>query len=106
MNLKAGERIAWPVANFSTTQNHLLGAMQGMPFIRIKANLVIPGLPLENLQNLKLELIATQKNDLIKPINATPVEGTEWLNNEILKRLNRAKSTPTSYSIDDLCELL
>ncbi|QNI86496.1 ABC transporter family protein [Synechococcus sp. PROS-7-1] len=106
MNLNPGERIAWPVANFSTTQDHLLGAMQGVPFIRIKPNLVIPGLPLKSLQNLKLELIATQENNLIQPINSTALEGTEWLNSEILRRLNRTKNIPTSSSIDDLCELL
>ena len=65
MKLFAGERIEWPTTNFSTTQDHLLGALHGVPFIRIKANLVLPGLTPSAIQKLKLELIATQENDYI-----------------------------------------
>ena len=76
MKLCAGERAAWPITNFSTTQDHLLGATHGVPFIRIKANLVLPGLPAEAIQKLKLELIATQDNDYSEEITSSAVENT------------------------------
>ena len=83
MKLSAGERAAWPNTNFSTTQDNLLGAIHGVPFIRIKANLVLPGLPPEAIQKLKLELIATQDNDYSEEVTTSAVEGTQWLNHQI-----------------------
>lgn len=106
VKLKAGERITWPITNFLTTQDHLLGAMQGMPFIRIKANLALPGLPIECIQKLKLELIATQDNDFIEHVNSTTPDGIHWLNNEILVQLGQVINSPVGSSIDDICELL
>ena len=94
VKLKAGERITWPITNFLTTQDHLLGAMQGMPFIRIKANLALPGLPIECIQKLKLELIATQDNDFIEHVNSTTPDGIHWLNNEILVQLGQVINSP------------
>ena len=106
MKLCAGERIKWPTTNFFTTQDHLLGASHGVPFIRIKANLVLPGLTLSAIQKLKLELIATQENDYIEKIDSIAAEGTHWLKNEVLSRLNRATKRPAASSTDDICELL
>ena len=106
MKLCAGERIEWPTKNFSTTQDHLLGALHGVPFIRIKANLVLPGLTLSAIQKLKLELIATQENDYIEKIDSIAAEGTHWLKNEILSQLNRATNRPAASSTDDIGELL
>lgn len=106
MKLCAGERAAWPITNFSTTQDHLLGATHGVPFIRIKANLVLPGLPAEAIQKLKLELIATQDNDYIEQVNSSAAEGTQWLSAEIINRLSGARNTTSSSAMGDVCELL
>ena len=77
MKLCAGERVAWPITNFSTSQDHLLGAIHGVPFVRIKANLVLPGLPPGAIQTLKLELIATQDNDYSEEATSSADEGTQ-----------------------------
>ena len=106
MKLCAGERVAWPITNFSTSQDHLLGAIHGVPFVRIKANLVLPGLPPGAIQTLKLELIATQDNDYSEEITSSAVEGTQWLNHEIHSRLNRTINLAIASSKDDICDLL
>ena len=106
MKLSAGEKVAWPITNFSTNQEHLLGAIHGVPFIRIKANLVLPGLPPEAIQKLKLELIATQDNDYSEEVTTSAVEGTQWLNHEIHSRLNRTTNLAIASSKDDICDLL
>ena len=106
MKLCAGERVAWPITNFSTSQDHLLGAIHGVPFVRIKANLVLPGLPPRAIQTLKLELIATQDNDYSEEITSSAVEGTQWLNHEIHSRLNRTINLAIASSKDDICDLL
>ena len=106
MKLCAGERVAWPITNFSTSQEHLLGAINGVPFIRIKANLILPGLPPGSIQTLKLELIATQDNDYREEDTSSAVEGTQWLNHEILSRLNRNTNLIKTSSKDDICDLL
>ena len=106
MKLCAGERVAWPITNFSTSQEHLLGAINGVPFIRIKANLILPGLPAGSIQTLKLELIATQDNDYREEDTSSAVEGTQWLNHEIHSRLNRTTNLAIASSKDDICDLL
>ena len=76
MKLCARERVAWPITNFSTSQDHLLGAINGVPFIRTKANLILPGLPPGSIQRLKLELIATHDNDYSEEATSSADEGT------------------------------
>lgn len=106
MIINAGERIAWPPVSFSTTQSHLFATIHGIPFVRVKTNLVLPGLPVEDVQALRLEVVATQENDFNEHNNSRSDEGLLWLKKEIQKQLDSTAISATLSSSDGLFELL
>ena len=96
MNLSAGERVPWPTNSFITNQSDLLATMNGVSLVRLPAKLELPGLPRVLIQQLGLELIATQNVTLELKSNTNENATNSWLKEQLLSQLSISSINPSS----------
>ena len=109
MNLSAGERVLWPTNSFITKQACLSATMNGVCLLRIPAKLELPGLSIEVIQSLKLELIATQDVTIELKSNTNKTANSQWLKAKLLDQLSESsikQSVGITNSINELLEEL
>jgi hypothetical protein len=96
MNLSTGERVPWPTKNFISKKSDVLATMNGFSLIRIPAELELPGLSIELIQRLELELIATQDVSIELKSNTNKTTIKPWLKEELLIQLSNSSINPSS----------
>lgn len=106
MRLLAGERVPWPTNNFISKQSDVLAIMNGISLIRIPAKLELPGLSIELIQRLELELIATQDVSIELKSNPNKTASNQWLKEELLSQLSNTSFNPSSGITKSISELL
>ena len=84
MKLASGDRVPWPSESFYIKQSELVVATSGLALFRIPKTLNLPGLPIETVKRLGLELVATQESFIVNPENIDLSKGSTWLRRELL----------------------
>lgn len=106
MKIPAGQHISWPDQSFYTDRPDLLACLDGIPLFRLHVDLHFPGIPAEIVQNIRLELVATQDNNLAIQPNLDVSDGTHWLIHQLRNLVPDSTELISADSLIDVLDLV